>query len=138
MNVQSDGTGPGPSSKPESEFQELLIKRDGEGPLSFAGVVLAKATRQSGTVLAMQTLEAALYKTRGGKFVTTLSKTTSSSLGAISAAFRPVEDQAGPDPGYHKAVVHESFESAVDWFRPGRLTDEIRQQLGLDQPVRIE
>jgi hypothetical protein len=140
MTTQSEGTGSGPFSKPQSEVQEFLVKRDKDGPLSFAGVLLAKATRQAGIPLSMQTLEAAVYKTRGGKYITALSKrfAVASTLSAISSALGSVEDQAGPDSGYNKAAVHETFEEAMDWFKPGRLTDEIRKQLGLDQPVRIE
>lgn len=141
MSTESPGIGSGSVSPPQPEFQEFLVKRDKEGPLSFAGVLLARATRQSGSAtLLMQTLEATVYKTRGGKFITTLSKKTTSALNlsALGDPFTPVEEKAGPDSGYNKAVVHDTFEAAVDWFKPGRLTDEIRRQLGLDQPVRIE
>jgi hypothetical protein len=140
MSTESQGTGSGSSSPPQSEFQEFLVKRDKEGPLSFAGVLLAKATRQAGTVLSLQTLEAAVYKTRGGKFITALSKktATAASLNALADAFSSVEARDASDSGYSKAAVHDSFEAAMDWFKPGRLTDEIRRQLGLDQPVRID
>jgi|HubBroStandDraft_1064217.scaffolds.fasta_scaffold81454_2 hypothetical protein len=140
MTTQSQGTGPGPLSKPQSEVQEFLVKRDMAGPLSFAGVLLAKATRQAGMAISSQTLEAAVYQTRGRKYITTLSKrfAVAASLTAIADALNPVEDLAGPDSGYNKAEVHDTFEAAMDWFKPGRLTDEIRRQLGLDQPVRIE
>lgn len=139
MTTQSQEAGSGPFSKPQSEIQEFLIKRDKDGPLSFAGVVLAKATRQAGSVILGQVLEAAVYRTRGGKFITSLSKKiASSSLAALAESFATVEQQAGPDSGYNKAAVHDTFEAAMDWFKPGRLTDEIRRQLGLDQPMRVE
>jgi hypothetical protein len=140
MNTQSQGTGPGPFSKSQSEVQEFLVKRDRDGPLSFAGVLLAKATRQAGMPISAQILEAAVYQTRGGKYITALSKrfAVDPSLTAIVNALGAVEGQAGPDSGYNKAEVHDTFEAAMAWFRPGRLTDEIRKQLGLDQPVRIE
>ena len=143
MTIQSQGAGSGPAVDPQSEpeFKEYLVKRDKEGPLSFRGVELAKATRQSSGLMqtmTLETMEAALYKTRGGKFVTSLSKTRRPTVIA-SVVGANVEDEAGPDSsGYYKAGVHDTFELAMDWFRPGRLTDELRRQLGLDQPVRIE
>jgi hypothetical protein len=143
MTTQSQGASSGPAVdiQSEPEFKEYLVKRDKEGPLSFLGVELAKATRQSsGLMQAMlvETMEAVLYKTRGGKFITALSKTRRATVIA-SMVGTNVEDEAGPDSsGYYKAGVHDTFESAMDWFRPGRLTDEIRRQLGLDRPIRIE
>jgi hypothetical protein len=144
MSTQSQGaeSGPAVDSQSEPEFKEYLVRRDADGPLSFAGVLLAKATRQSGGLMAnmmSDTLEGAVYRTRGGKFITSLSKTRQMSLVANIFA-TDVEEEAGPDSsgGYHKAAVHDTFEDAVKWFRPGRLTDEIRRQLGLDKPVRIE
>jgi hypothetical protein len=144
MTTPSQGASSGPAvdTQSEPEFKEYLVKRDKEGPLSFLGVQLAKATRQSSglmqAMMMVETLEAALYKTRGGKFITSLSKTRHQNAFA-SMVGTNVEDEAGPDKsGYYKAGVHDTFESAMEWFRPGRLTDEIRRQLGLDQPVRIE
>jgi hypothetical protein len=118
-----------------SDFQEFVVKRDKEGPFEFAGVQLAKASRRASNLIMTETLEAAIYKTRGGKFITALSKTQG---GSLADMFATVEDNAGPGSGYHKAAVHDTFDEAMAWFRPGRLTDEIRRQLGLDKPVRIE
>jgi hypothetical protein len=92
----------------------------------------------------METLEAAVYRTRGGKFVTTLSKYRDDPFAKAVAAlavspFESDESEPGrPTTGYNKAGVHDSIEAAMDWFKPGRLTDEIRRKLGLDEPVRIE
>lgn len=143
MTTQSQGASSGPAvdTQSEPEFKEYLVKRDKEGPLSFLGVELAKAIRQSSGLMEtmmIETMEAALYKTRGGKFITSLSKKRHRNVIA-SLVGTNVEDEAGPDSsGYYKAGVHDTFESAMDWFRPGRLTDELRRKLGLDQPVRIE
>jgi hypothetical protein len=124
----SSGAGSGTSSRESPKLREFVVKRDNERPLSFEGVQLAHAKDQS-MMTGMDVLEAAIYRTRGGKFITTLSKTAM--LADILGAERP-------GAGYSKAAVHESFEAAMGWFRPGRLTDEIRQQLGLNEPERID
>jgi hypothetical protein len=126
----------GRASEKQTEFKEFIVKRDKDGPFTFAGIQLAKASRKGSLLALSETLEAAVYKTRGGKFITSLSKTNQ---GGLQSMFASVEDSAGPDTsGYNKAAVHDTFEEAMAWFRPGRLTDDIRQQLGLDKPVRIE
>jgi hypothetical protein len=86
-------------------------------------------------------LEAAAYRTRGGKFVTSLSKTRKPALASrLAVLTMSAEDDDARDvkSTYRKATLDETFEDAVAWFKPGRLTDEIRKQLGLDKPVRIE
>jgi hypothetical protein len=134
MTTDSQGTD-FPASESQPEFQEFIVKRDKGGPFAFAGVQLAKASRQTSGVVMSDILEAAVYKTRGGKFITSLSKIVAN---PFTNLFATAEDIAGPDAGYHKAAVHDTFDAAMAWFRPGRLTDEIRRQLGLDKPVRIE
>lgn len=141
MNTQSQAAGLSPANpKPNAEYKDYVIRRDMEGPLTFTGVQLAKATRQSSGILNAiigETVEAAVYKTRGGKFITSLSKTRQAGM-ITSVVGTIAEDDSGPDGGYNKAAVHETFEAAMEWFRPGRLTDEIRRQLGLDNPVHID
>ena len=39
---------------------------------------------------------------------------------------------------FNNAQVFDTLDDAVAWFRPGRLTDALREQLGLDEPERIE
>jgi hypothetical protein len=39
---------------------------------------------------------------------------------------------------FHKAAVFDTLDAALAWFRPGKLTDSIRRQLGLDEPIRID
>lgn len=143
MSDSTQGADSGPDSSTQSDFKEYVVKRDNDGPYSFAGVLLAKASRQSGAgVIGMGStveLEAAVYRTRGGKFITSLSKKTTSAI-KLSALLSIGDDDDDPsvNSAYRKAAVHDSFEEAVCWFRPGKLTDEIRRQLGLDKPVRIE
>jgi hypothetical protein len=129
MTTDTTGAGSGSviSFPANPGYQEFLVKRDKEGPLSFAGVRMAHA-RENALLLAAGFIEGAVYRTRGGKFITSLSKT--SIIDPDSALGRP--------GGYNKAAVHDTFEEAMAWFRPGRVTESIRQQLGLDKPVRIE
>ena len=78
-------------------------------------------------------MTAALYRTRGGKFVAALSKER------ILKTILDLEDVESPRNGeFDKAQVFDNFDEAVAWFRPGRLTDALRKQLGLDEPERIE
>lgn len=148
MPKTSRGAKSGPPATPTSpdpEFQEFLVRRDNDRPLSFTGIRLAHAVRQSSSGLlvtaaiskGVETLEAAVYKTRGGKYVTTLVKGRRTSVIAQMTG-DPVDIEATDNFGYRKAEVHDSFDAAVAWFRPGRLTDEIREQLGLDEPERID
>jgi hypothetical protein len=142
------------------KFNEYVVRRDNDVSLSFAGIQLAMAYRETDNVDEIITLEAAFYKTRGGKFITTLSKTVADPFADDEDEcdcechdYEDDEEECGFDcncecdceddsaewnSGYHKAAVHDTFEEAVQWFRPGRLTDEIRRQLGLDKPIRIE
>lgn len=135
-SIPEASSGPVPTD-PTTDLKDYVVKRDNEGPFTFTGVQLAKATRKSGGGLAMlgrqEVLEAAVYKTRGGSYITSLTKYLSEGLSEMLG--QSVDD--GPT-GYRKAAVHTTFEDAVAWFKPGRLTDEIRRQLGLDKPVHID
>lgn len=141
MISQPAGADSGPVAESQPEIKEFIVKRDNERPLSFAGVQLAKASQSA---LGVDTLEAAVYKTRGGKFITTLSKRSaldalqSRAVFAVESIVSSTEGKLPTTSGYNKAAVHDTFEAAVAWFRPGRLTDAIREQLGLDRPERIE
>ena len=135
MTIESEGAISGSSAQAQSEFIEYVVKRDGQPPLSFAGVRLAKASRASGLYEQGAAIEAAVYRTRGGKYITTFVKEQPTPLQNF---FKTLEEIQGPGGGYSKAAVHETFEAAMGWFRPGPLTDDIRRQFGLDQPIRIE
>jgi hypothetical protein len=109
------------------EFKEFLVKRDKDRPFIFEGVRLAYV-RESSFLVGPALIEAAVYRTRGGKYITALSK---------NALVDPETVLGQSSGGYSKAAVHDTFEEAMGWFRPGRLTDAIRKQLGLDEPLRI-
>jgi hypothetical protein len=127
-------TGAAPAaSSPQPHYTEFVVKRDGGRPLSFAGIQLARAAMTG--LATLTSLTAVVYQTKAGKFVTSLTS-ESRVIGAIEQLARPIlESKHGQ---YAKAAVFNSFDEAMSWFRPGRLTDEIRKQLGLDVPERIE
>jgi hypothetical protein len=116
------------------EYKEYLVKRDMDQPFSFAGQQLAHA-RHVALPISGIALEGAVFRTRGGKFITSLSKT---SVLETMSGDQPAPDSIGGPSGYSKAAVHNTFEEAMRWFKPGRITDELRRQLGLDKPLRIE
>ncbi len=121
-----------PSESAPSEYQEIVVKRDGNRPISFSGQALAKVSMSGGII--GWSISAALYKTRGGKFVAALSKANT-----YMAVTQGIQDPETAHSGeFNKAQVFDTFEGAVAWFRPGRLTDALRKQLGLDEPERIE
>jgi hypothetical protein len=64
---------------------------------------------------ALAQLRLAVYKTRGGKYITSLSKTQA--IPGLVNAFQTAEDAEGPDNGYNTAAVHETFEDAMNWRR---------------------
>jgi hypothetical protein len=131
MSIPVEGVS-SPSESPAVEYHEIVVKRDGNRPVAFAGQTLAKISQNSGII--GWSISAALYKTRGGKFVSALSKTNT-----YTALVEGVKDPETAHSGeFNKAQVFDSFDDAVAWFRPGRLTDALRKQLGLDEPERIE
>jgi hypothetical protein len=120
-----------PSGSLPVEYQEIVVKRDGNRPISFSAQTLAKVSM---TGLPGWSMSAALYKTRGGKFVAALSKANPMTTFAQELQ-HPETSRSGE---FNKAEVFDTFEGAVAWFRPGRLTDALRKKLGLDEPERIE
>jgi hypothetical protein len=128
--------------------QEFIVKRDGDRPLSFSGFCLADASMPSRYLDGIY--RGAVYKTVGGKFITRMSRTEGGGVAmmmTLSAATRfdeLIDEEAPTDKPrqrtgvFDKAGVFDTLEAALGWFRPGRLTDDIRKQLGLDEPVRID
>jgi hypothetical protein len=123
--------------------QEHVVPRDGLRPFSFAGVMLAQASIQN---LTLDTVTAAVYRTSGGKFISTFTRRSAMDLSSFSELAN-IATEGEPDDEKlarvdrsktNKAEVFETVEDAAGWFKPGRLTDSIRKQLGLDEPIRIE
>jgi hypothetical protein len=75
-----------------------------ERPLQFRGAALAEA-ESSG-------LRAAVYQTNGGSYVVEFAKHGNQSTGSS------------------KVAVFENLDDGLAWFRPGKLTTELRKQLG--------
>ena len=125
-----------PANPENSEFKEYLVKRDKDRPLSFEGQRLAHTSDSGGPLMiagAFTRIEGSVYRTRGGKYITSLAK-----VSLLETASVLTDMERPSSGGYNHAAVHDSFEEAMHWFKPGRITDEIRKQLGLDKPLRIE
>jgi len=116
---------PNAIENPPEEYRRFKLARDNDRALEFDGVELAKVverSRSTKTGAAMVT-RAALYRTRGGKFVTEFSKIEAEGLYPNSNAARPVE--------FAKAKVFDSQDIAMQWFRVGgRFTMKLWEQLG--------
>lgn len=126
---------------PAPEFKEYLVKRDNERPFSFAGNRLAMASVES--TLGLETTTATIYKTRGGKFIAAISRSERHSVFEVGLGVSNFIDDDEPvhtkkRTGYRRAEVFESLDAALGWFKPGRLTDQLRKELGLDEPIRID
>lgn len=78
-------------------------------PFEFDGTVVAEAQDDD--------YRAAIYRTKGGKYVTEFLVRTN--------------DKS-------KADVHETLDAAVGWFKPGWLTIELLKILGRWEPEFIE
>jgi len=91
-------------------------------PLQFEGQIIGEVERDSGKGVALGSAvhRAAIYKTRGGKFVSEFS----------------TMDVTGERTG--KADVFGTLDEACDWFRPGPLTTELLKKLGRWEPEIIE
>jgi hypothetical protein len=105
-----------------AEYERIKLDRDRNRPLEFDGRVLAEVneTSHDGAVM----LRAAIYETKGGKFIDELTR---------------FEVEVGVDYGnikppylFAKAEVFDSRDIAAMWFRTkgGRLTQRLMEQLG--------
>jgi len=95
-------------------------------PLQFEGEIIAEVEKDTAdrsgyrNALGPVSYRAAVYRTRGGKFVTEFSSA----------------DHTGARTG--KADVFGTLDEACDWFRPGPLTTELLKKLGRWGPEIIE
>jgi hypothetical protein len=83
-------------------------------PLQFHGEIVGAVERDSGkgTIHGPVVHRAAIYKTRGGKFV---------------SEFSTADYSNGEKSG--KADVFGTLDEACEWFRPGPLTTELLKKL---------
>ena len=131
------------SASPNAEIREYEVRRDGARPFAFRGIILAEATKDG---LALQRYRATVYQTVGGKFITSMTKVDLTAR-LVAKLPQEIDELFGITPAakaatsgneVHKAEVFSTVEEAMAWFRPGPLTDSIRKQLGLDDPIRID
>jgi hypothetical protein len=144
MKASNEAAGSGRASSP----QEFTVQRDGGRPFAFSGFCLAEAAMPGRFLDGVY--RAAVYKTVGGKFITRLSKHDDQVVAAMmgmspNVTFADLIDEDAPADKpkertgvFAKAGVFDTLDAALGWFRPGRLTDSIRKQLGLDEPIRID
>lgn len=108
---------------------DFQLVRDGERDLTFNGFVLAEAESMDVPAPSHHN-RAAIYQTLAGKIVAEFSK-----HGA------PIHNRGEPDlptARTGKAAVFATTAEALDWFEPGRLTDELRRKLTPNEPEFIE
>lgn len=107
-------------------WTRLKIRRDHDRPLEFDGVELAKVEEvgQAPKIVGASTItRAALYQTRGGKFVTEFTRFETGPVILNPRVPRSVF--------FAKAGVFDSKDVAVQWFRKGgRFTLRLLEQLG--------
>lgn len=101
-----------------------LLRGPDMRPLQFEGQIVGEVERDSGKSNAKglsPVHRAAIYRTRGGKYV---------------SEFSTVDSGNGERTG--KADVFGTLNEACDWFRPGPLTTELLKRLGRWEPEIIE
>ena len=93
----------------------------------------------------MRRTRIALYETKAGRFISEFR-----SIDALAFAPKMIEameeltqDPKAPPgkkgrPDIYKAEVFDTREDALGWFRPGRLTNQLLEKLGLMDPEFIE
>jgi hypothetical protein len=108
--------------KPPAAYQRYKVDRDRDRPLEFDGLVLALVEEPSFGDQVL--LRAAIYQTKGNKFVSSITR----------FEVEPGVDYGDGKPPYlfAKAEVFDSRDIAAMWFRTkgGRLTQELMRQLG--------
>jgi hypothetical protein len=111
------------------KFRRFRVDRDDDRPLEFDGKTLGRVEESShdGAVLT----RAALYCTRGGKFVAEFSRFETPGVTLGANVRRPMM--------FAKAQVFDSREMAITWFRPGgRITKLLLEQLGALEPEFVD
>lgn len=118
----------------DASFERFTVERDAALPLEFDGVVLGEAEEGDGggpiTVDTLVATRAAIYRTKGGKFVSEFARWT----------VRPVVSwgKRRPPKLFNKADVFPTLEAALGFFRPGRLTNALFSELGVRRTEFID
>jgi hypothetical protein len=107
---------------PSTSYQRFKLARDRDRPLEFDGRVVAQVEESSfgGQVL----MRAAIYETRGGKFVAEMTRRETNPTVDYGVTKRPYL--------FAKATVFANLDLAAMSFRTqgGRLTERLLQQIG--------
>jgi len=115
-------------------YKHFKLPRDKNRPLEFDGIELAVTTERTQslrTAGAAMVTRAALYQTRGGKFVAEFSKKEAEPLYPNPDTPRPIE--------FSKVGVFETQDEAMDSFEAGgRFTLALWEQLGGQESEFIE
>ena len=123
-------------------FKRFTIKRDADRPLQFDGKQCAAVEASN---IAMRRTRIALYETKAGRFISEFRSIDALPfVPQISEALEELTQEPEPPPSkkgrpdIHKAAVFDSRKNALGWFRPGRLTNQLLEKLGLMEPEFIE
>jgi hypothetical protein len=108
---------------------DFQLVRDGDRDLTFNGFVLAEAESMEGSA-PVHHRRAAIYQTLAGRIVAEQSQRT------VQIHNRGEADLPPARTG--KAAVFATTSDALEWFEPGRLTDELRRKLIPNEPEFIE
>jgi len=109
MQSPQDGRRP-PAQSPADSRRFTLARGPDERPLQFDGEILAEAESNSGSA---SVLRAAVYRSNRGQYIAEFSKRDQGSAGLTG-----------------KAAVFNELDSAIAWFRPGKLTTALLKKLG--------
>lgn len=114
----------------DGRYRRFKLSRDRDRPLEFDGRVVAQVEELSHGVQVL--LRAAIYETRGGKFVTEMTRREIKPPVDYGTAKRPYL--------FAKASIFDNLDLAAMSFRTsgGRLTERLLQQIGDLQSEFIE
>jgi hypothetical protein len=122
------------ASEESAEFREFIVKRDGNRPLAFTGKLLARAT--STPFMGYPYVEAKIYQTRAARFVASVSR-ANPYLWQFEA-FLPDNSPARSMVGGDRAAVFATVDEALGWVAPSALAEALRDNLGLNDPERVD
>ena len=119
---------------PTPEYERFTVNRDDDVPLEFDGEILAVVEEgEGGADVTNDTLvrtRAAIYRTKGGKFIAEFSRYVGRQVASWG--------RRGPPKLFDKAGVFNTLDEAVGFFRPGRLTNALLEDLGVKKTEFIE
>lgn len=134
--INADGSITRNPDEPPVYLQYTVSRGENIRPLQFEADLLGAVETGHGPQ-SSATYRAAIYKTRGGKYVAEFS--TAKILYAVDTVHTPVSERKPISVERDgKAEVFDSLDAACDWFRPGPLTTRLLKNLGKWGPEIIE